>query len=61
MNEYKKGLLPMSHDISLSKTHSRMVVIPYSLAVGSIIYAMICTRRGKSDLKSMAIATRVKS
>ena len=44
--------LPMSHGIHLSKRMSpktpeernRMSSIPYALAVGSIMYAMLCTR-----------------
>ena len=52
MHEAKKGFLPMSHGISLSKTQcpsttderERMNVIPYASAIGSIMYAMICTR-----------------
>ena len=52
MEESNRGLLPMSHGISLSKNMSpkskdereRMTRIPYASAVGSIMYAMICTR-----------------
>lgn len=52
MQEAKKGFLPMSHGISLSKTQcpstsderERMSKIPYASAIGSIMYAMICTR-----------------
>ena len=52
MEESKRGLVPMSHGISLSKEMSpktkeekeRMKRIPYASAVGSIMYAMICTR-----------------
>jgi hypothetical protein len=52
MHEAKKGFLPMSHGVSLSKTQcpsttderERMNVIPYASAIGSIMYAMICTR-----------------
>ena len=52
MQDAKKGFLPMSHGISLSKTQSpstpderrRMDGIPYASAVGSIMYAMVCTR-----------------
>ena len=51
MSEAKKGFLPVSHGIRLSKTRSpstsdersRMSWIPYALAIGSIMYAMICT------------------
>ena len=52
MSEAKKGFLPLSHGIRLSETQSpstsdersRMSRIPYASAIGSIMYAMICTR-----------------
>src|SRR4051812_49075877 len=52
MHESKKGFLPMSHNVSLSKAQypstqderDRMTKIPYASAIGSIMYAMICTR-----------------
>jgi Reverse transcriptase (RNA-dependent DNA polymerase)/Integrase core domain len=52
MLDSKKGLLPARHGIHLSKTQCpktpdelrRMMRIPYASAVGSIMYAMICTR-----------------
>ena len=52
MESSKKGFLPMSHGIKLSKTQcpsttderSWMSAIPYASEVGSIMYAMICTR-----------------
>jgi hypothetical protein len=52
MQDSKKSFLPMSHGITLSKKHcptdpdeqGRMRAIPYALAIGSIMYAMICTR-----------------
>ena len=52
MHDSKKGFLPMSHGITLSKTQcpstqderERMSKIPYASAKGSIMYAMICTR-----------------
>src|SRR4051812_36744592 len=52
MPEAKKGFLPMSHGIHLSKTQGpstldeqrRMDKIPYASAIGSIMYAMVCTR-----------------
>ena len=52
MESAKKGFLPMAHGVRLSKTQcleladerSRMDMIPYASAVGSIMYAMICTR-----------------
>ena len=52
MDGSKNGYLPISQGIHLSKKISpktseereRMAVIPYALAVGSIMYAMLCTR-----------------
>jgi hypothetical protein len=52
MQYSKKGFLPMSHGITLSKKQcpskpdeqERMRVIPYASTIGSIMYAMICRR-----------------
>ena len=52
MDQSKKGFLPVLQGMKLSKTQSqtttedrkRMKVIPYALAIGSIKYAMLCTR-----------------
>ena len=52
MQDSKKGLLPISYGITLSKTQcpstpdeqEKMRAIPYASAVGSIMYAMLCTR-----------------
>ena len=52
MQDSKKGALPMSHGMNLSKAQSpsnneereRMRKIPYASAIGSIMYAMLCTR-----------------
>src|SRR5215216_3515699 len=52
MNQSKKGFLPVLQGVKLSKTQSpttaedreRMKVIPYTLAIGSINYVMLCTR-----------------
>ncbi|MBI0385603.1 hypothetical protein JBE27_57380, partial [Streptomyces albiflaviniger] len=52
MDESKKGFLPMLQGKKLSKTQSpvtaedreKMSVIPYASAIGSIMYAMLCTR-----------------
>ena len=52
MDQSKKGFLPVLQGVKLSKTQSptavedreRMKVIPYALAIGSIKYAMLCTR-----------------
>ena len=61
MEESKKGFLPMRHGISLSKDmcpstpqeRERMNRIPYASAIGSIMYAMICTRPDVSYALSM--------
>ncbi|KAK8534652.1 hypothetical protein V6N12_057296 [Hibiscus sabdariffa] len=61
MEESKRGFLPMRHGISLSKEmcpsspqeRERMSQIPYASAVGSIMYAMICTRPNLSYALSM--------
>ena len=52
MEQSKKEFLPVLQGVKLSKTQSpttaedrkRMRVIPYALAIGSIKYAMLCTR-----------------
>ena len=52
MDQSKKGFLPMLLGVKLSKTQNpttaeygkRMKVIPYASAIGSIKYAMLCTR-----------------
>ncbi|WVZ70731.1 hypothetical protein U9M48_019374 [Paspalum notatum var. saurae] len=52
MHDSKNGFLPMSSGTLLSKTQcpsttdeqKRMSEIPYASAIGSIMYAMICTR-----------------
>ena len=52
MQDSKRGKLPMSHGITLSKSQcpntkderERMSKIPYASAIGSIMYAMLCTR-----------------
>ena len=61
MQNSKRGFLPISHGISLSKTQCPMTQyewdlmskIPYASAIGSIIYAILCTR---SDV-SYALST----
>ncbi|KAK9008771.1 hypothetical protein V6N11_080249 [Hibiscus sabdariffa] len=61
MEESKKGFLLMRHGISLSKEmypsmpqeRERMSQIPYASAIGSIMYAMICTRPDLSYALSM--------
>ena len=52
MDQSKKGFLPVLQGVKLCKTQSpttaeeteRMKVIPYASAIGSIMYAMLCTR-----------------
>ena len=52
MQDSKRGFLPMSHSVQLSKTQcpsttderSIMSRVPYASAIGSIMYAMLCTR-----------------
>ena len=52
MENSKRGLIPMSHGVSLSgkmspktpEERERMSKIPYASAIGSIMYAMLCTR-----------------
>ncbi|KAJ9566131.1 hypothetical protein OSB04_002097 [Centaurea solstitialis] len=52
MDESKKGFIPMQHGIVLSKTQcpvssqdqDKIKTVPYASAIGSIMYAMLCTR-----------------
>ena len=52
MENSKRGLIPLRHGISLSKSMSPKTLeemaymdrIPYASAIGSIMYAMLCTR-----------------
>ena len=52
MDQAKKGFLPVLQRVNLSKTQcptttedrEKMKVIPYDSAIGSIMYAMLCTR-----------------
>ncbi|WVZ88719.1 LOW QUALITY PROTEIN: hypothetical protein U9M48_035204 [Paspalum notatum var. saurae] len=61
MHDSKKGFLPMSPGTILSKTQcpsttdeqKRMSEIPYASAIGSIMYAMICTRPDVSFASSV--------
>ena len=51
MDQSKKGFLPVLQGVKLSQTQSpttaedreKMKVIPYASAIGSIMYAMLCT------------------
>ncbi|KAG8498489.1 hypothetical protein CXB51_004896 [Gossypium anomalum] len=61
IEESKRGFLPMRHGISLSKEmcpstpqeRERMSKIPYASAIGSLMYAMLCTRPDVSYALSM--------
>ena len=52
MDQAKKGFLPVLQGVKLSKTQSpttaedreNMKDVPYASAIGSIMYAMLCTR-----------------
>ena len=67
MEEAKKGFLPMSHGIHLSKTQcprtaderERMSKVPYASAIGSIMFAMISTRPDVSY--ALSITSRYQS
>ena len=61
MDQSKKGFLPVLQGVKLSKTQcqvsaedrEKMSVIPYASAIGSIMYAMLCTRPDASLAISM--------
>ena len=61
MHDSKKGYVPMTLGMKLSKSQcptsdlevAMMSRIPYASAIGSIIYAMICTRPDISYVVSM--------
>ena len=61
MQDSKRGYLPMSHGINLSKfkcpntkdERERMSKIPYASAIGSIMYATLCTRPDVSYVLSI--------
>ena len=67
MEHSKKEFLPVLQGVKLSKTQSpttaedrkRMKVIPYALAIGSIKYAMLCTRTFVCLAMSLARGTIV--
>ena len=52
MGQSKKGFLPVLEGVKLSKSQcsttakdrEKMKVIPYASSIGSIMYAMLCTR-----------------
>ena len=61
MQDFKKGFIPMNHGLTLSKKQcpktlveqGRMSGIPYASAIGSIMYAMLCTLPDVSFALSM--------
>ena len=67
MQDFKRGFLPISHGITLSKSQypntkderERMSKIPYASAIGSIMYAMLCTRPDVSY--ALSITSRYQS
>ena len=67
MQDSKRGFLPMSHGITLSKTQcpntkdqrDRISKITFASAIGSIMYAMLCTRLDVSY--ALSITSRYKS
>jgi len=64
MENSKRGLIPMRHGMVLSKGMGpktpedvdRMSSVPYASAIGSIMYAMICTRPDVAN--ALCIASR---
>ena len=52
MLDSNRGLLPFRYDIHLSREISpktledmvKMAMVPYTSAIGSLMYAMLCTR-----------------
>ena len=67
MQDSKRGYLPISHGITLSKSQcpntkderEGMSKIPYASAIGSIMYAMLCTRPDVSY--ALSITSRYQS
>src|SRR3954462_14671478 len=67
MDESKKGFLPMLQGTKLSKTQSPstakdrevMNLKPYASAIGSIMYAMLCTR--PDDAYAISLTSRYQS
>jgi hypothetical protein len=61
MDKAKKGSLPMLSGKILSKAQCPAMIkdretmskVPYALAIGSIIYAMLCTRPDMSNALSL--------
>ena len=67
MKNFKKSYLPIGHEISLSKKdcpttpqeREHMSRIPYASIVGSIMYAMTCTRPDAAH--SLGVVSRYQS
>jgi hypothetical protein len=67
MDKAKKGFLPMLSGKILSKAQcpatakdrETMSNVPYALAIGSIMYAMLCTRPDVSNALSLTRDTKV--
>jgi hypothetical protein len=67
MENAKKGMLPMSHGTVLSKNQCpqtadervQMTSVPFASAIGSIMYAMICTRPDVSF--ALSVSSRYQS
>ena len=67
MENSKRGFIPMQHGIKLGKTQcpssldeiKRMSNVPYASAIGSIMYAMMCTRPDVAY--AMSICSRYQS
>ena len=67
MDQSKKGFLPVLQGVRLSssqcpttaKDKEEMSVIPYASAIGSIMYAMLCTRPDVNLAVSLVAGTKV--
>ncbi len=67
MEESKRGFLHISHGISLSKNmcpktqieKEKVDRIPYTSAIGSIMYAMLCIRPDVSYALSITVDTKL--
>ena len=67
MDQSKKGFLPVLQGVKLSSAQcpttaediEEMSVIPYDSAIGSIMYAMLCTRPDVNLAVSLVEGTKV--
>ena len=67
MDQAKKGILPVLQGVKLSQTQcpttaehrDKMKDVPYASAIGSIMYAMLCTRPVVCLAISLAEGTKV--